>query len=52
MFISLTSVMIIFDNYVEYIGKIFAIVEDCTTSKLAVICDFNAAVKTLHLKQN
>ena len=35
-----------YDNYVEYIGKISAILEDCTTSKLAVIGDFNAAVRT------
>ena len=35
-----------FDIYVEYIRKISAILEDCTTSKLAVIGDFNAAVST------
>ena len=35
-----------FDIYVEYIEKISANLEDCTTSKLAVIGDFNAAVST------
>ena len=35
-----------YDNYVEYIGIISAILEDCTTSKLAVIGHFNAAVST------
>ena len=36
-----------FDIYVEYIGKISAILEDCTFSKLAVIGDFNAAIHYL-----
>ena len=35
-----------YDNYVEYIEKISAILQNCTTSKLAVIGDFNAAVNT------
>ena len=34
--------------YFEYIGEISAILEDCTTSKLAVISDFNAAVNTTY----
>ena len=41
-----------FDNYVEYIGKISAILEDCRTSKLAVIGDFNAAVKNKNKNKN
>ena len=35
-----------YDDYVEYLGKISAIIEGCATSKLAVIGDFNAAVET------
>ena len=36
-----------YDAYVEYIGKISAIIEDCSTSKLAIIGDFNAKVGTI-----
>ena len=35
-----------YDVYVEYIGKISAIIEDCSTSKIAIIGDFNADVGT------
>ena len=35
-----------YDDYVEYMGKLCAIAEDCTSSKLAIIGDFNAAVET------
>ena len=36
-----------YDAYVEYIGKISAIIEDCSTSKLAIIGDFNTNVGTI-----
>ena len=35
-----------YDDYVEYMGKLSAIAEGCTSSKLAIIGDFNAAVET------
>ena len=35
-----------YDLYVEYFGKISAIVEDCHSTKIAIIGDFNAAVGT------
>ena len=35
-----------YDIYVEYIGKLSAIIEDCSTSKIAIIGDFNADVGT------
>ena len=35
-----------YDVYVEYIGKLSAIIEDCSTSKIAIIGDFNADVGT------
>ena len=36
-----------YDANVEYIGKISAIIEDCSTSKLAIIGDINAKVGTI-----
>ena len=35
-----------YDCYVEYLGKISAILEECTTTKIAIVGDFNAAVST------
>ena len=35
-----------YDLYVEYLGKLSAIVEDCHSTKIAIIGDFNAAVGT------
>ena len=35
-----------YDCYVEYLGKISAILEECTTTKIAIVVDFNAAVST------
>ena len=35
-----------YDVYAEYLGKISAIVEDCHSTKIAIIGDFNAAVGT------
>ena len=35
-----------YDFYVEYLGKLSAILEDCEFSKVAIIGDFNAAVNT------
>ena len=35
-----------YDLYVEYLGKISAIVEDCHSTKIAIIGDFNTAVGT------
>ena len=35
-----------YDLYAEYLGKISAIVEDCYSTKIAIIGDFNAAVGT------
>ena len=35
-----------YDDYIEYLGKILAIIEGCATSKFAVIGDFNTAVGT------
>ena len=35
-----------YDLYAEYLGKISAIVEDCHSTKIAIIGDFNAAVGT------
>ena len=35
-----------YDDYVEYMGTFSAIAEGCTSSKLAIIGDFNAAVET------
>ena len=40
-----------YDDYVDYMGKLSAIAEGCTSSKLAIIGDFNAAVETT-LKRN
>ena len=41
-----------YDCYVEYLGKISAtLVEKCTTTNIAIVGDFNAAVSTF-LKQN
>ena len=35
-----------YDDYVGYMGKLSAIAEGCTPSKLAIIGNFNAAVET------
>ena len=35
-----------YDGYVECMGKLSAIAEGCTSSKLAIIGDFNAASET------
>ena len=35
-----------YDLYAEYLGKILAIGEDCHSTKIAIIGDFNAAVGT------
>ena len=35
-----------YDVYADYLGKISAIVEDCHSTKIAIIGDFNAAVGT------
>ena len=35
-----------YDCYVEYLGKSSAILEECTTTKIAIVGDFNAAVST------
>ena len=35
-----------YDLYVEYLGKLSAIVEDSHSTKIAIISDFNAAVGT------
>ena len=35
-----------YDFYVEYLAKLSAIVEDCHSTKIAIIGDFNAAVGT------
>ena len=35
-----------YDLYAEYLGKISAIVEDCHSTKIVIIGDFNAAVGT------
>ena len=35
-----------YDLYVEYLGKLIAIVEDCHLTKIAIIGDFNATVGT------
>ena len=35
-----------YDIYVEYLGKLSAIIEDYDSSKVAIIGDFNAAVDT------
>ena len=35
-----------YDDYVEYMGKLSAIAEGCTSSKLAILGNFNAAVET------
>ena len=35
-----------YDDYVEYMGKLSAIAKGCTSCKLAIIGDFNAAVET------
>ena len=40
-----------YDCYVEYLGKISATLEKCTTTNIAIVGDFNAAVSTF-LKQN
>ena len=35
-----------YDCYVEYLGKISVILEECTTTKIAIVGDFNAADST------
>ena len=35
-----------YDLYVEYLGKLSTIVEDCHSTKIAIIGDFNATVST------
>ena len=40
------NAMINYDVYVHYIEKISAFIEDCSTSKIAIIGDFNAVVET------
>ena len=37
-----------YDDYVEYMGKLSVIAEGCTSSKLAIIGDFNAAVESTY----
>ena len=33
-----------YDLYVEYLGKFSAIAKDCHSTKIAILCDLNAAV--------
>ena len=48
-FLSENIYLLNYGFYVEYIGKISAIIEDCSTSKLAIIGDFNANVVTIRI---
>ena len=34
------------DCYVEYLEEVLAILEECTTTKIAIASDFNVAVST------